>query len=127
MPLLQNNVALDGTGDGSVKSLTKKIDDARKAGMRIEGIYATIDIDTAIARSMQRGEKTGRYVAEERIISIHKKVSQILPEVAPKFDSVSVFYTGEEVTLIATGGSGEGLSAIAGEEKLFEQFLKKAK
>lgn len=121
------NIALDGTGDGSVDGLLKKIDDAHEAGMRVVGVYATIDTETAIARSMVRALKTGRYVDERTIREIHKKVSDILPQVADKFDDVSVFYTGDEVSLIAKGGSGKALKAIEGKEKLFKEFLEKAK
>lgn len=122
------NVVLDGTGDGSVNSLTKKISDARNAGMAVEGIYATVPTEVAVERATARAAKTGRVVnAEAVIIPTHRKVSQILPECAHLFDSVKLYDTTEGAILIATGGNGQGLTAISGQEELFEAFLQKGK
>lgn len=120
------NVTLDGTGDGSVKSMMAKISNAKNAGMRIEGVYATVPTDVAVARSMARAAATGRFVPEEDIRTIHRKVSQILPEIAGEFDEVSLYYTGQEVLKIASGGNGSGLVAVEGREDLLEDFLAKA-
>lgn len=120
------NVVLDGTGDGSVASLSKKIQDAKAAGMRVEGVYATVPTQVAIDRSTARALKTGREVPLSSITSIHKKVSQILPECAYMFDAVSLYDTTGDAILIATGGGGNGLAPVPGMEKLFEDFLKKS-
>lgn len=120
------NVVLDGTGDGSVNSIMKKIEGARKAGMTVEGIYATVPTDVAVSRALARAEKTGRYVNLDTIRSIHKKVSQILPEIASEFDVVKLYDTTDGAILIATGGNGQPLTPIPGYESLFEEFLKKA-
>lgn len=121
------NYVLDGTGDGSVKSLTKKIQDARKSGAKVVGVYATVPTDVALKRATERGIKTGRVIRPEVITNTHKKVSQILPECAHLFDEVKLYDTTNEAILIATGGNGKGLAAAPGQEKLFEEFLKKAK
>lgn len=119
------NVVLDGTGDGSVNSIMKKIRDARKAGMAVEGIYATVPTDVAISRALARAEKTGRYVNLDIIRDTHRKVSQILPEIAAEFDIVKLYDTTDGAILIATGGNGQPLTPIPGYEDLFEEFLKK--
>ena len=121
------NVALDGTGDGSVKSLIKKIEAARKAGLRVEGVYATVPTEVALARSYARGVKTGRVVPNAVIEQTHKKVSQVLPECAHLFDDVKLFDTTDGAVLIATGGGGKPLTPVKGKEALFKAFLDKAK
>lgn len=122
------NVCYDGTGDGSVKSVEKKLATARANGMKVEGVYVTCSTEEAIKRSDARAAKTGRKVNHETIRDTHKKVSQILPQVADKFDTVSLYDTGQggKPVLIATGGNGKGLTAVKGQEKLFQAFLDKA-
>ena len=120
------NVVLDGTGDGSVKSLTKKIMSAKQAGLKVEGIYATVPTNVAVERSMARAAKTGRTVPTEIIKGTHKKVSQILPECAELFDDVKLFDTTDGAELIATGGNGKKLKAVKGKEDKFADFIKKA-
>ena len=93
--------------------------------MAVEGIYATVPTDVAISRALARAEKTGRYVNLDTIRDIHKKVSQILPEIAAEFDIVKLYDTTDGAILIATGGNGQPLTPIPGYEDLFEEFLKK--
>jgi predicted ABC-type ATPase len=123
----RSDITLDGTGDGSVKSVLKKIDAARAAGARVEGIYVTVPTDVAVERALARGAKTGRIVRPDVVTGTHQKVSEILPQVADKFDSVKLFDTTNEIVLIAEGGAGKPLTAIKGQEKLFQAFLDKAK
>lgn len=119
------NVILDGTGDGSIKSLMSKIQQAKAAGVKVNGIYATCPVDIAIERATQRAAKTGRMVPEDSIRKIHSAVSRILPVCAKEFDTLKVYDTTEDLILIATGGSGEPLQAVAGQEVLFNQFIQK--
>lgn len=120
------NVSLDGTGDGSVESMRKKIKAARDAGMKVNGVYVTIPIEEAIQRAEARGNKTNRYVPVDRITNIHKKVSQILPQIAAEFDSVKLYdNSGSKPVLIAVGGNGKGLQPI--DQKLFDDFINKGK
>lgn len=35
------NCTLDGTGDGSIEGMLKKINDARDAGYEVSGVYVT--------------------------------------------------------------------------------------
>jgi predicted ABC-type ATPase len=119
------NVVYDGTGDGSVKSVEKKLTEAKANGLVTKGVYVTVPTEVAWQRSQARAAKTGREVPEATVKGTHKKVSQILPEVAHMFDGgVQLFSTDGEVKLIAEGGKGKGLTAK--DEKLYAEFLAKA-
>ena len=118
------NVSLDGTGDGSVESMLSKIRAAKEAGMVVNGVYVTIPTELALSRAMERAAKTGRMVPVSQITTIHRKVSQILPEIASEFDSVKLYdNSGSTPRLIATGGSGKGLTPV--DEQAYNDFLKK--
>ena len=92
----------------------------------MNGVYVTIPVEEAIRRAEARGDKTNRYVPVDRIVSIHRKVSQILPQIAAEFDSVKLYdNSGSEPVLIATGGNGKGLQPI--DQKLFDDFINKGK
>ena len=45
---------LDGTGDNSIKSLQKKVQQMSDRGMKVKAKYATADIETALERNYQR-------------------------------------------------------------------------
>lgn len=104
----QQNVLLDGTGDTSPESMSKKIDTARNAGYQVEGHYVTLDTDMAVANALARGKETGRYVPEEVVRATHAGVSQTFPAVAHRFDKVSLYDTTVmgKPRLIASGGGG---------------------
>ena len=104
----QQNVLLDGTGDTSPESMSKKIDTARAAGYQVEGHYVTLDTDMAVANALARGKETGRYVPEEVVRATHAGVSQTFPAVAHRFDKVSLYDTTVmgKPRLIAKGGGG---------------------
>ena len=119
------NSMLDGTGDGSIPSLMKKINQARSGGSQVVGYYVTCPTEEAVRRSAARAAKTGRVVMNDVITSTHKKVSQIMPECAQYFDRVELFDTMDGVRLVATGGSGKGLVAQPGMERLLREFIAK--
>jgi len=106
------DVVLDGTGDSSEKSLSKKIDTAHANGYEVKGYYATVPVSTAIARSDARGSDPnspdfGRFVPHTVITAQHQAVARVLPNVAPKFDSVQLFDTsGAQPRLLMQGGKG---------------------
>lgn len=128
------NVIYDGTGDGSVNSVQKKINQARENGYRVEGKYVTISTEDAIQRNEQRykdalakGENP-RLVPEEYVRATHRDVTDILVATAPSFDYTELWdNSGEkgQQKLIATGGGGQGLKAVAGQEQAFMDFLSK--
>lgn len=119
------NVVLDGTGDNSVKSMVKKIDQARNAGLKVEGVYCTCPTQVAIDRSTARAAKTGRKVPIDKIKGIHKNVSAILPEIADRFDSVKLYDTStNDAVLVASATRGNKLTAH--NEALYNDFIAKA-
>jgi predicted ABC-type ATPase len=120
------NVLLDGTGDGSIASLTKKIAQARDNGMKVVGNYVTCSTQEALRRNAERALKTGRLPPPEMLIRTHKAVSDIAPQTAHLFDEVNLFDTNDGVKLIATGGNGKGFTPVKGMEKLYQDFLDKA-
>ena len=104
----KQNIVLDGTGDTSAASMTGKIDTARAAGYKVEAHYVTLPTDMAVANALARGQKTGRFVPEEVIRTTHAGVSTTFPQVAGKFDSVTLYDTTVfgATKVIATGGKG---------------------
>ena len=101
------DVVLDGTGDSSVRSLSGKIEKARRAGYRVEGMYATVPTQVAVDRANARGERTGRFVPESVIRSTHASVSQVFPEGSKLFDRVSLYDTTNGARLIASASRGK--------------------
>jgi len=128
------NVIYDGTGDGSPKSVQKKIDTAKANGYRTEAKYVSIDTDEAVSRNQKRYDdavaagKTPRLVPESYVRSCHSKVTDISVLKASSFDSIEVWDNNGargQQKLIATGGSGKGLKAVAGQETAFKNYLAK--
>jgi hypothetical protein len=121
---------LDGTGDGSEKSMRLKVKAAHKAGYKVVGAYLTRDVEVCVVDAVKRGEKTGRYVSEKEIRNNHRKVSQILPVVAPMFDQGVLFDNYGDINtppvVIATFGNGHRLTVVPGKEFEFQRFLDKA-
>ena len=119
------NCTLDGTGDGSEASVMKKIQQARKAGYKVEARYCTADIETALQRNIERAQKTGRKVQEDSVIGIHKSVSAIFPKVAKEFDHVTLWdHNGDEPVLVAECFRGQDIQVK--DPKLYQRFLDKA-
>ena len=124
----------DGTGDGSVRSVMKKVNAARENGYSVEAKYVTIDTDEAIRRNRKRYDdavargETPRLPPEDMVRSTHAKVTDISVELAPEFDRIEVWDNnggrGEQV-MIAVGGKGRWLKPIEGQEAKFEAYLRK--
>ena len=62
----QAHVLLDGTGNSSLTKLTRKLDEGRKAGYTVNGVYVSVPTQLAWARNVKRGktsnERGGRPV-----------------------------------------------------------------
>lgn len=119
------NALLDGTGDGSPGSLSKKINQGKKNGYKIVGEYVTIPTELALERADARAKKSGRKIDQNVIIGIHKKVSQRATEFAKDFDEIRVYENIDKPTLIAKGGGGKPLKALKGFERNLKDFIKK--
>lgn len=119
------HVVLDGTGDSSPKSMTKKIEEARSNGYLVNGYYTTVPTEDAYQRMMARGKKTGRYVPERILRGTHKSVSQVLPEIASSFDEVGLYDTNERgvAKKIMTGTKGSDVTIH--DPGLWREFLAK--
>lgn len=121
------NYTVDGTGDGSVKSVMKKINQAREAGYSVEGAYMTCPTDVAIQRSIARGKKTGRVVKIKAIKNIHRDVSRIFPQVAKEFDHIRLYDSnqgdGKPAKLIAECYRGQEITVH--DKALYDAFLAK--
>lgn len=118
------NCTLDGTGDGSEKSLRQKIQAARDKGYKVEGAYVTVPTDIAVERAVARGQKIGRVVPRERIENTHAAVSRIFPKVASEFDHVTLYDTrGGKPVLIAECSRGQEITVH--NRELYEDFLAK--
>jgi 2'-5' RNA ligase/predicted ABC-type ATPase len=128
------NVIYDGTGDGSPKSVQKKIDGARANGYKVEGKYVSIDTEEAVRRNQKRYDdavaagKSPRLVPAEYVRSCHAKVTDISAKMAGQFDSIEIWDNNGargQQKLIATGGGGKGLKAVSGQEAAFKSYLGK--
>ncbi len=87
------NAVLDGTGDNSVDNVMKKVKAARAAGYKVNAEYVTCSTEEAVRRNDERAKKTGRKPAESMLRSVHKGVSQVLPELVKlgAFDNVRLW------------------------------------
>lgn len=132
------NVVYDGTGDGSLNSAMGKIKQAKAAGYQVKGEYVTIDTAEALRRNQKRYEdglrkyESGesqtppRLPNEKLVVSTHQKVTDIAVACAAEFDTLNIYDNNGakgSTKLIATGGSGKGLTAI--DKPAFNKFLAK--
>ena len=119
---------LDGTGDGSVESLTKKIKTMTDRGMTVRAKYATAEIATALKRNAERYVKTGRMVPPEYVRDVHKKISQIVPDAVRQgvFDDFELYDMNKagEAIKVATFTKKDGLKIL--DNNLYGNFLAKA-
>ena len=137
------NVTYDGTGNNSPGSVLKKVDQAREKGYKVEAVYMTLSIPEAQRRNQARYDhavekfESGKSDRPPRrpdpavVEKIHRSVSDVAIEVAPKFDSIRLYDNevpqGSKPRLVAKGGNGKGLRAVAGKGKkeLFQSFCDK--
>lgn len=120
------DVTMDGTGNSGAKKVIGKIEQARKAGYRVEGRYCTASIENALARNIERSIKQKRLVDKDSVVNIHKDVSAIFEEVAPHFDHIELWdHDGPEPVLVATCERGGKVDKKNPE--LYQKFLDKAK
>lgn len=138
------NVVYDGTGDGSVNSVKKKLKLAQEAGYAVKGEYVTVDVDGesgALARNKGRyesarkkwdnGEKVDppRLVGDKHVRDIHAAVSDIAPDVANLFDEWTLTDNnvpkGAPRPVIATCKKGGEIEVVKGMEKKVQAWLDK--
>ena len=119
---------LDGTGDGSVEGVLKKIKQARDAGYEVNACYVTCPTEMAVQRSIERGKRIKRNVPLDRVRGIHEAVSEIFPQVAKEFDHVTLYDTnqpeGQKPKMIAECFRGGEIKVH--DQKLYDAFLAKS-
>lgn len=100
------DIVYDSTGDNGIEVQRRYADHMRKMGVgRIEASYATVDVETAIARSDARASQTGRFVPHEEIRRSHADVAKTALDAMDQgvFDSLKLFDTsGSSPRLIAS-------------------------
>ena len=128
------DVVYDGTGDGSISSVEKKINGARENGYKVEAKYVTIDTDEAIRRNQARYDnavakgEVPRLPDPDMVRNCHAAVTDISVACADKFDRIEVWdNNGAKGSqhIIASGGNGQGLKAESGRENEFQAYLNK--
>ena len=140
---LDNNIncVYDGTGDGSVGSVKKKIDAARKAGYTVRGEYVTVDTEEAVKRNLQRyqhaldayekGESDvpPRLPKEKLVRETHAKVADIQLQVATLFDEFVLtdnnVARGETRPVLAKCTHGGELKVEPGMEERMQRCINK--
>lgn len=129
------NVLYDGTGNGKISSVEKKINAARDKGYRVEAKYVTIDTEEAVRRNTARYEhakaqgENPRLVPDTVVRGTHAAVTDISVQAAKHFDSIEIYDNNGargQHKLIASGGNGKGLKAVPGQEKAFNDYLNKS-
>lgn len=117
---------LDGTGDGSVNGVLKKIKQARDRGYEVNACYVTCPTEQAVKQAKDRAQRTGRNVKEKTVRSIHRDVSRIFPQVASEFDHCALFDTSDHSkppVLVAECERGGKIRIV--NQALYDAFLKK--
>jgi len=121
------HTVMDGTGDTSLKSVKKKIDQARAAGHKVVAHYMTNDIEKAFSNATKRASSPPyRMVSAETTLQIHANVTTVFHEAvdAGLFDEFSVWDTnGNEPVLVC---SGKGKDMQIHDQAAYQKFRDKA-
>lgn len=121
------DVVYDSTGDGGIKDLTDKVTTMRNQGVkRVVANYVTIDPDEAVARSVERGKRTGRYVDPEVTRGIHTLVSRTASAAMQGglFDEAKLWdNSGTTPKLVASYEKGRGL--VVQDKDNWDAFIKR--
>jgi predicted ABC-type ATPase len=119
---------LDGTGDNSVRSLQKKVQQMSDRGMKVKAKYATADIETALERNYQRFLKTKRLVPAEYVRDVHRNVSKVVPEAIEKgiFDDFELYDMNQSGQAIRVANYTKEKGLNIEDQNLWNRFLGKA-
>lgn len=122
-----NDFLIDGVGDGTFESLSRKIKSYQATGKRVRSDYVTLDTDLSIKLAKERAIKTGREVPLDYIKEMNSEISKLIPKLIEN-------NTLDELFLWDTNINGKPrliLSQINGklkivDKKLYDNFLRKA-
>ncbi len=120
------NVLVDGTGDGTFEALARKVKGFRSAGHRVVANYVSVDTEVAVARSLARGQRTGRYVPEDFMRGVHSKVSKVFDEAVKRglFDKATLWDTNAREMLKVAESVGKKFKIL--DQRAWARFLAKA-
>ena len=121
------NVIMDGTGDNTIESLTRKVNSMRPLGQDVIGVYITVNIDTAIKRSLARAKSTGRYVPESVLRHTHRMVANIYPAIinADIYTNVNLYDTSVGVPKLIAREIGKDFTVL--DDEAYQRFLNRGK
>lgn len=74
------DVLFDGTGDGGIEKLRKRISWMKARDHKVVANYVTVDTEEAVRRSEARAKATGRRVPPSYIRQAHSSISQVVPQ-----------------------------------------------
>jgi len=119
---------LDGTGDNSIKSLQKKVQQMSDRGMKVKAKYATADIETALERNYQRFLKTKRLVPATYVRDVHRNVSKVVPDAlqAGIFDDFELYDMNQSGQAIRVANYTKEKGLNIEDQDLWNRFLGKA-
>jgi hypothetical protein len=124
------DMVLDGTGDSKYSNLSKKVGQARDAGYKVVGVYATVPTQEAIRRAHERSVKSTerRYVPDSVVRGTHRDVSAVFPEAVRKglFDSARLIDTSETGNAVLVGETSNGKWVVR-DKKRYADFLDKGR
>lgn len=105
------NVIFDGTGNGSVSSVTRKVTAAKERGYRVEANYISLNPEEGIKRALSRADRSHRVVPNSAIANTYQNIPEIFDAVKNDlFDKVNLFDNnvpmGELARLIGRGEGG---------------------
>lgn len=106
------NIIFDGTGNGSVEGVLRKINVAKEKGYRVEANYISLDPKEGIKRALQRAKGSHRVVPNAAIANTYAQIPQIFDALKTSaFDKVNLFDNnvsqGQLARLIGTGENGK--------------------
>jgi predicted ABC-type ATPase len=119
------NVLMDGTGDGGIKSVISKVEKLSKNGQPVKGVYVTVDVETAVARSISRAKKTGRYIPESVLRENHAAVSRVFGDIVKYggMSSIDLYDTNFDVPKLIAQATGTELKIL--DTDAYAKFLSK--
>lgn len=122
------NILIDGIGNNSVEALQAHATVLRQNGRKVVANYVTADVELAVQRNFERGQRTGRYVPETSIRELHASVSRIVPQAikAGVFDEFNLWDTGAGGRPLRVA-SAKGTQLQIHDRTAWERFLAKAK
>jgi SPP1 gp7 family putative phage head morphogenesis protein len=121
------NVLIDGTGDGRLDGLDKFLKGIKARGSRVVANYVTVDPDVAVARMLERGKRTGRYVPESVTRLTHRNVSRIVPEAIRRgvYDEFTLWDTDTKGRPPVKVASARGTQLTVHDHARWAAFLKR--